>query len=154
MRYFVRCFVLIFCILAADQGIKWYVTNNMALGESNAVIDGIFHITYIRNNGAAFSIFKGQTALLGIVTGVLIIVGLVFLYIRRYSENKLMMYSVSMIIGGGIGNLIDRIRLGYVVDYLDFRVFPVFNLADICVTTGCILLCLSILINGGKETNE
>lgn len=148
-----RYFVLILSILALDQGIKRLIVSNMDLGESNAVIDGIFHITYIRNHGAAFSIFRGQTVLLEIVTGILIVAGIAFMLIKRNSEDRLTMYSVAMIIGGGLGNLIDRVFMGYVVDYLDFRVFPVFNLADICVTCGCILLCFSIIV-GGKEENE
>lgn len=148
-----RYFIVIICILAADQGIKWIVTQNMSQGESNAVIEGILHMTYIRNHGAAFSFFQGHSQILGIVTAVFIAGGLVFIYVKRKTGERLMMYSAAMIVGGGAGNLVDRATMGYVVDYIDFRIFPVFNLADICVTVGCMLLCVSILKSGGNKTD-
>ena len=80
--------------------------------------------------------------------------GLVFVFLNRHSEERMMMYSLCMIIGGGLGNLADRIAKGYVVDFIDFRVFPVFNFADICVTIGCVLLCFSILRKDIKTKNE
>jgi signal peptidase II len=139
-------FLLVLVILAADQGIKWLIADRMVVGQSNAVAEGFLHITYIRNRGAAFSILEGRSYMLAAVTGVLICAGIIFLFVNRNSKNKMMMYSAAMIIGGGIGNLTDRIRLGYVIDFIDFRVFPVFNFADICVTIGCVLLCVSILL--------
>lgn len=149
-----RYFVLIIIIVLADRGTKWLITAKMSPGDSSAVIDGVFHITYVRNHGAAFSILQGQTLLLGLLTALLIAAGLVFLFKNRDSKDRLMMCSVCMIIGGGLGNLIDRIYAGYVVDFIDFRVFPVFNFADICVTLGCALLCVSILRKDSKSENE
>ena len=146
-----RYFLLIFAVLGIDQGIKWMIATNMSAGETSALIEGMFHITYVRNRGAAFSFFQGHADILAIVTALLLCAGLVFVIINKNSKNKLMMYSVSLITGGGIGNLIDRIRLGYVIDFIDFRVFPVFNFADICVTCGCVLLCLSILLFEEKD---
>lgn len=149
-----KYFILIVLILAADRGTKLLITQNMSPGDSIAVIDGVFHISYIRNHGAAFSILQGQTLLLGIFTALLITAGIVFVFLNRKSEDRMMMCSVCMIIGGGLGNLIDRISVGYVVDFLDFRVFPVFNFADICVTLGCVLMCLCVIRKDSKAKNE
>lgn len=143
-------YVVIAVLIALDQCTKLIVDRNMAPGESIGVLDGIFHITHIHNTGAAFSFFTGHAMALGIVTGVALLVGLVFIYLKRNTGGALLMISLSMIIGGGIGNLIDRFARGYVVDFLDFRVFPVFNMADIFVTVGCALLCVYAL-RGGKE---
>lgn len=146
-----KYFLIIILILAGDQISKWAITSNLSLSESIPLIENVLHITYIRNTGAAFSMFEGQATVLGIFTAVLVTAGLVFIYVKRKSEDRLMMVAVSMIIGGGIGNLIDRAAYGYVVDFIDFRVFPVFNVADICVTLGCALLIVYVLTSGGKK---
>lgn len=124
------------------------------LYESIPVIQDVFHITYIHNTGAAFSIMAGQISLLILVPLIMIIAALVFMVVMRKKGRPLMMTSVALIAGGGIGNLIDRIALGYVVDYLDFRVFPIFNLADIAVCVGCGLLVVYVLFFDGKQKNE
>ena len=126
----------------------------MALYESIPVLQDIFHITYIHNTGAAFSIMAGQISVLILLPLFMIIAAVVFMLIMRKKGHPLMMISVALIAGGGIGNLIDRIALGYVVDYLDFRVFPIFNLADIAVCVGCGLLVLYVLFFDGKQKNE
>lgn len=146
-----RYYIIIGILVALDQCTKLIVDKNMAPGESIGVLDGIFHITHIHNTGAAFSFFTGHAMLLGIVTGVALLAGLVFVFIKRNSGSLLLMIPVCMIIGGGIGNLIDRFSKGYVIDFIDFRVFPVFNLADIFVTVGCVLLCVYALVGGRKD---
>lgn len=144
--------LLIFGAVCLDQGVKYLVSSGMALGDSVPVIDGIFHITLYHNTGAAFSSFEGQRALLIGLPVVLIIAGLVFLWKCR-DKSRGLLIPAAMIVGGGIGNLIDRIATGYVVDMFDFRVFPIFNVADCFVTVGCILLCVYILFfdKEGKE---
>ena len=136
-----------------DQLVKYLVANGMALGESIPVIEGVFHITRFHNTGAAFSSFEGQRVLLIALPVVLITVGLVYAWKNR-TKSRLMLVSIAMIIGGGIGNLIDRIALGYVVDMFDFRVFPIFNVADSFGTVGCILLCIYILFYSDREHKE
>ena len=74
--------------------------------------------------------------------------------IKRNSEDRLTMYSVAMIIGGGLGNLIDRVFMGYVVDYLDFRVFPVFNLADSAIVIGAFVLIIGMMVNDSKISGQ
>ena len=126
----------------------------MALYESLPVVQDIFHITYIHNTGAAFSIMEGKISVLIFLPMLMIVAAIVFMIVMRKKGHPLMMTSVALIAGGGLGNLIDRIALGYVVDYLDFRVFPIFNLADIAVCVGCGLLILYVLFIDGKQNNE
>lgn len=139
--------------IALDQLVKYLVVRGMALGESIPVIDGIFHITRFHNTGAAFSSFEGQRVLLIALPLVLIAAGLIYMW-RHKSENRLLLASIAMIIGGGIGNLIDRVLLGYVVDMFDFRVFPIFNVADSFVMVGCILLCVYVLFFSDSNRKE
>lgn len=94
---------------------------------------------------------EGMRGLLVLLPLIMIAGAVVYMFIKRKTGHPLMMASVALIAGGGIGNLIDRMMLGYVVDYLDFRVFPIFNLADICVCTGCGLLILYVLFIDGKQ---
>ena len=147
-------FLIIIAVIILDQIIKKAVVASMALYESIPVIQDVFHITYIQNKGAAFSIMEGQINFLILLPMVMIIAAVIFMLVMRKKGHPVLMTSVALIAGGGIGNLIDRIALGYVVDYLDFRVFPIFNLADIAVCVGCGLLVLYVLLIDGKQKNE
>lgn len=147
-------FLIIIAAVVLDQIIKKVVVSSMALYESIPVLQDIFHITYIRNTGAAFSIMEGRIPVLILLPLVMIIAAVVFMLVKRKTGHPLMMTSVALIAGGGIGNLIDRISLGYVVDYLDFRVFPIFNAADIAVCVGCGLLILYVIFIDGKQNGK
>ena len=147
-------FLIIIAVVILDQIIKKAVVAAMALYESIPVIQDIFHITYIHNEGAAFSIMEGKLNILIMLPLAMIVAAIIFMLVMRKKGHPLMLTSVALIAGGGIGNLVDRIALGYVVDYLDFRVFPIFNLADIAVCVGCGLLILYVLFIDGKQKNE
>ncbi len=138
-------FVIIVLIIALDQLMKALIRFHMDLNTTIPLIDGIFHVTYIHNYGAAFSLFENKTFFL--IGMQLIVIGamIIFLAKKHKKENWSFLLSLSMIVAGGLGNLIDRIRFGYVVDFLDFKVWPIFNVADIAVCTGCGLLILYIL---------
>ena len=148
-------YLLISIIVFMDQLIKYYILNNFNHGQSLAVIKGVFHLTYVQNTGAAFGIFKNANTFFIIVSIAIIL----FLLVYRYYYLKSNVYiniSIALIIGGAIGNLIDRILLNYVVDYLDFRVWPVFNLADSAIVVGAGILTIYILLtdidfNNSKE---
>lgn len=144
-------FLIIIAAVVLDQIIKFAVVNSMTLYQTIPVLEDIFHITYIHNTGAAFSMMAGMRSLLILLPLAMIAGAVIYMIIKRKTGHPLMMASVALIAGGGIGNLIDRVMLGYVVDYLDFRVFPIFNLADICVCTGCGLLILYVLFIDGKQ---
>ncbi len=132
-------------VIAADRIIKILVSAFMYINESIDIFGDFFAITYIQNRGAAFSILSGHRwFLIGVTTAVLFVI---CIYWARHLKRgrKSMLTALSLILGGGIGNLLDRVMYGYVVDYLDFGSFPVFNLADICVCLGCGLLCIYVI---------
>lgn len=116
----------------------------MTVNESLPIFNDVFHITYVQNFGAAFSILQGKQVFLIAFTLVALIGMFLYMAIKIKVNHWLLTLSLSFIIGGGLGNLLDRVRLGYVVDFFDFRVFPVFNLADICVCLGCGMLILYV----------
>ena len=132
-------------ILCVDQLTKFIIHKNLLLNQSFPVIKGIFHLTLIHNRGAAFGILKNKIPLF-IFSSVLAVI-LIYFYLKKDKQKNLSIptLALSLILGGALGNLVDRIFLGYVVDFLDFRVWPVFNLADSAITIGAILLSYSIL---------
>ena len=127
-------------IFLLDYLIKNYLRLNFSF-QSFPVIKNIFHITIVFNDGAAFGMLRGKTPFL-------IIVGIIFLsifcLILKSEKNKNLLFFVAsgMIFGGAMSNLYDRVILGFVVDYLDFRIWPVFNLSDTCISVGAGLLIL------------
>ena len=148
-------FILLIGILVLDRVVKFAVSSGMSPGQSIPVIENIFHITYIRNTGAAFSMLQGHSLILIGFPLAVMCVGLVLLVIKRKTWHPVLNTAVAMICAGGIGNLIDRLLSGYVVDMFDFRVFPVFNVADIFVCVGCGLVILYVLvIDGKKDRND
>lgn len=119
------------------------------------VVSGFFYLTYVENRGAAFGILQGKASLLAIITGIALIAVIIYIVTGR-AQNKLTLWSLSLILAGGVGNFIDRIFRGYVVDYLDFSVlfgFPVFNFADCCVVVGTALL-ICALVWGDNLTSK
>ena len=145
--------LLIVAVMVLDRIVKIAVSTNMDPGDTIPVIDHIFHITYVQNTGAAFSMLQGHPLLLVILPG--IVIGIVFVLTMSKEYNRVFLVSISLICGGGLGNLTDRIAQGYVTDMFDFRIFPVFNVADICVCVGCGLLMLYMIIYSNKgEGND
>lgn len=132
-------------IIVLDQIIKVLIRSTMYIGESLPVIKEVFHITYVQNRGGAFSILSGQGLILTVVPLAAIIFAIWYME-KHIDEHWSLFLSLSLIIGGGIGNLIDRILLGFVTDMIDFRFFPVFNIADIAVCVGAGFLILYTLI--------
>ena len=134
-------------ILCVDQLTKFIIHKNLLLNQSFPIIKGIFHLTLIHNRGAAFGILKNQIPLF-IFTSVLAVI-LIYLNLKKDKSKKLSIPSLSLclILGGALGNLVDRIFLGYVVDFLDFRVWPVFNVSDSAITVGAALLALKVLFD-------
>lgn len=141
---------IVFFLILADQAIKFLVVSLMELGESIPVFAGIFHITYIENPGAAFGLFANQR-LIFIVAGVLVIAAACLMYRRLMSEKAIIRWGVALLLGGAVGNLIDRLRIGGVIDFLDFRIWPVFNIADIGICVGVALLMYALIYDTKKE---
>lgn len=140
-------------IIILDQIIKFVVIQNMELYSSIIIIKNFFNITYVQNIGAAFSILSGNVVFLSLIS--LIVLVAIYIYLsKKKSFNKIQTITYSMLIGGIVGNMIDRIFRGFVIDYLDFSIlkynFPVFNFADICIVVSAIIL----LIFSIKEENS
>jgi signal peptidase II len=128
-------------LLVLDQWLKYWITANLPLGESMPFLPGFIEFLTVHNYGAAWSSFSGQRWLLLGVTAVLIC-AVLYAVARRIVRHPLGLAACALILSGGIGNLIDRIRLGYVVDmfHLEFwPTYPVFNVADICVVVGALI---------------
>lgn len=143
--------LIIGLVVVLDQLTKFLIQSNMELGQSIGVFENFFHITYIHNYGAAFSIFENQRVLL-VVLPLLIMGGILIAFVKMgLSANKICATALGLVVAGGIGNLIDRVAYGYVVDFLDFRVFPIFNVADMAVCCGCGLLILYVFFIEPKQ---
>lgn len=135
-----------------DQLTKLLVSGGMARGDTIPIIKDVLHITYVRNTGAAFGMLADHRWVFLAVSTVTILALAVFL-LRTASRDPLLIVSVSMVLSGGIGNMIDRLALGYVVDFIDFRLinFAVFNGADSFVCVGAALLFLAVLLEPKKK---
>ncbi len=148
---------IILLIVLMDQISKIIVQNHFALGESIPVIPNIFHLTYVQNVGAAFGIFKYQRNFFIFVTTA-IIIGIFIFTLIWPKLHHVILYSFTFIIGGAIGNLLDRIRLGYVIDFFDFQIWPVFNIADISIVAGTMLLAYYLIFldkeDNAKDSND
>lgn len=140
-------FIIALSVLFTDQLAKLLAARNLLLNQSVPLIKGIFHLTLIHNRGAAFGILKNHTPLFIFISILAVI--LISFTIQNNKSQKYSFYNISLtlILSGALGNLIDRLRLGYVIDFLDFRIWPVFNVADSAITIGAILLGYSILKN-------
>lgn len=140
-----------------DQFSKYLIVTNIKDGNNAIVlIKDFFSLTYVKNYGAGFSILQNQKIFL-IAISIIAIVIIGYLLINAKKNESLNIVCYLLIIGGSIGNLIDRLKLGYVIDFLDFNIFgydfPVFNFADCCITIGCILLIVSLLLENKNAKN-
>ena len=159
------CFALMAALVAVDQIIKYIVVSNIEISSYTKYFTfgigdfDIISIMHIRNDGAAWSFLSGQTWLLIAITAVVMAAIVVYMFVSHKKMPKLEILSLSLIVAGGIGNLIDRVRMliepdfAGVIDYINFEFisFPVFNFADICVVIGGCLFLLNYLIS---EINE
>lgn len=146
-----RLYIIAFISFILDFVCKFIITHILSFNDSIMVIRDFFYISLVKNTGGAFSIFTGSTFLL-IVISFLILLG-IFTYIYKNNiRNRVSLIGFGLLIGGAMGNLFDRIFYGYVIDYLDFKIFgygyPIFNLADSFVVIGAI-----ILLFFAKESN-
>lgn len=137
----------LFLILLIDRVSKSVISSRLSVGESIPIIKNILHITFVKNTGAAFGLFKNSTYFFIAVSVIAVImIGAVLIKAAKkgiFSEKFLFHYSLILIMAGALGNLIDRISLRYVIDFIDFRIWPVFNIADSSITIGTALLILS-----------
>src|SRR5699024_2941021 len=150
----VKHYIIALVLIIIDQITKWLIVVNMEIGESITIIEGFFYILSHRNSGAAWGILQGQMIFFYIITVIVII--FVIYYMQKYAKNnKTLAISLSFILGGAIGNFIDRIFRQEVVDFASFIIinynFPIFNVADSALTIGVILVFIAMII---EERNE
>jgi signal peptidase II len=156
--------LLIFCvgILLLDQWTKYMVVQKLSLYQRVEVIQGFFNLTHVRNTGGAFGIFGGEKGGIGSILFVvvsLVAVGAILVLFTKVKENeKILALSFSLILSGAIGNLIDRLRYGEVVDFLDFHVstyhWPAFNISDSAICIGIGLMALQLLKGDHKKSTK
>jgi signal peptidase II len=142
-------------ILLFDQASKLYIQHNMHIGESIPVIEGIFHITYIENQYTAFGLFKYQTIFFVIAASISVI--LVILIYKKviFKKDPFMYIPLTLVLGGAVGNLIDRVRIdGRVIDFIDFRIWPIFNFADSAIVCGMLVLLIHFLFHAPEKEEE
>lgn len=141
-------------VFLADQGLKKLVESSMSIGESILVIPGALHLTYIKNAGGAFGIFDGRGGVL--LLGSAVAVAFVLWMLLEGPPTRAMTLGYGLILGGAAGNLFDRLTAGVVTDYLDIRIWPIFNAADAAIVLGVATLLLSTLRSekAGQRSEE
>ena len=153
MKRKVSIFISILLLIILDQAVKGYVVKEIPLGGMRRFIPKVVSLTYLKNSGAAFSMLENQQWFFTIIT--LIAMGAAFVYLYRHITGSIwLLLGLTLIISGGIGNFIDRLRQGFVVDmfHLDFMNFAIFNVADIYLTIGVGLLLIYLLREESHES--
>lgn len=139
--------LLILILVGLDQWSKWAIQTHMKLYESIPIMPGFFKLFYVQNTGAGFSLFEGFGPWFFLILTLIALCAIVYYF--YHTNDRMVQLSLTLIFAGAIGNLIDRMRLGYVVDFFSFNLFgwdfPVFNIADICISVGFILLVVYLL---------
>lgn len=147
---------VVLAILAIDQVTKAVMVDWIGPGSSDRRVDMIgtwIAFEYVQNTGAAFGILRGQTWLLSVLA-MLVASGFVAMFWSHLPQDRLLRFSVALVLGGAIGNLVDRVRLGYVVDFMAVGAWPRFNVADSAITIGLVLLAWTVLRYDGQQENE
>ena len=141
-------------LIAVDRVTKNWAVEALADGDI-AVIDKVLYFRYTENTGVAFSMFSDNRWVLVGVTSVMLIVALAF-FLSGKIKDKAELFALSLIIAGGVGNIIDRLSLGYVIDFIDVRIihFAIFNVADMCITVGAFLVCIAAFAAEKREKRE
>lgn len=139
-------YIIALAVVILDQLTKYLVVKNMELGQSIPLIPDVFHLTSHRNMGAAFGILQNQRLLFILIT-VAVIIGIIVSLVRIGRRQPVTSWALALVLGGAVGNFIDRVSTGKVVDFLDFTLihFPIFNVADAAITVGVALLILDLL---------
>ncbi len=147
-------YILIALLVIMDQILKYIVTKNVDVYEAKSLIDHFFSITHVKNEGGAWSLFADQAwgiILLTIISAIASVAMLIIIFYLRNKHVPMIRLSVAILVSGTIGNMIDRIRFGSVVDYIQFQfgtyTFPIFNFADMCIVSGSILLAIMLMLD-------
>ena len=157
MISYILAFLCGVLLLGADQLTKYYISTNFVLGESREFFSGFIDLTYIHNRGGAWGMLYGRTYILLPITLVIMIICIIF-YVKYGKKSRLLLWAITLVMSGGIGNMIDRVfRDGNVVDFLHFEFFPsfpVFNVADCAIVVGAGLLILYFILDAVREEKQ
>lgn len=145
--------LIILVVVILDQLSKYYISHTLVLHMSIPVIPNVFHITYILNSGAAFGILENKRLLFILIAVLILVVGGYF-YRKIPRQYRLLRVGLGLMAGGAIGNLIDRVATGYVIDFFDFRIWPVFNVADIAIVCGVAIMIYTMLFMKKEAKTE
>ena len=144
--------VISLLVVVADQWLKNYIVTNFKIGDETTIIPGILSFTYLQNDGAAWNIFSGQMILFYLISIAAIVVVVYYLFNPKY-KNWLFDTGLALVLGGIVGNFIDRLHLKYVIDMLqlDFVQFNIFNIADSAITVGIVLVFIYLIFISEKD---
>lgn len=147
-------FAGIFIIAILDQAAKLFAAGLLPSVKTIPLIEDVFHLTYVENTGAGFGVFADYTWLLTAMTLIIIIFVVSYVVVKR-PKNRILLTALTFMMGGAVGNMIDRVRLGYVIDFFDFTLidFPVFNVADCFITVGAVVFAVYIIFFSDKKEN-
>lgn len=151
-RGYYMAWLMAAAIILLDQISKYFARIYLQPLGSIPVVQGVFHLTYVENRGVAFGMLHNKNWIFVPVT-LAIILGVALALHSMGRDNKWMKVFLGLVLGGAVGNLIDRLFLGYVVDFFDFRVWPVFNIADSCIVVGAIIVGYLVIIKGEGLSN-
>jgi len=147
---------MIICLVGIDQVIKFNVIKSI-YNSGITIIDRVLNLTYTENTGGAFGIGTNSTIMFVLVNIIVITLITKFILTKKNEISNYILIGLGLILSGGIGNLIDRIFRGFVIDYIDFNPlikYPVFNIADVCVVIGCLIIGINLVINIIKERKK
>ncbi|OGC08005.1 signal peptidase II [candidate division WOR-1 bacterium RIFOXYD2_FULL_36_8] len=139
-------FIITASVLLFDQFSKFLVHRFMFVNQSIPIIENILHLTYVQNSGAAFGLFRGKILFL-LITGVLVIAAIFYFHERLRFDDHLQT-PLALLLGGSLGNMSDRVFRRYVVDFIDFRIWPVFNVADVMINVAVFFIIFIVLKEG------
>jgi len=142
-------YLALITVFILDQVLKTAINFFMLPGQSIPIIKNVLHLTYVQNHGAAFGLFYGQQSFL-LLVGIVALALILYLHFNLWSHDFAQL-ALGFIWGGSLGNFVDRFFKHFVIDYVDFRVFPVFNLADIMINVGVALLIWKLFFKGGRR---
>lgn len=149
-----RYYLIAIIVVLIDQWTKWLVVKKMNVSEQITIIENFFYITSHRNKGAAWGILQNQMIFFYIIT-VIAVIGIIYLIQKQAKDNHVLAISLSLILGGAIGNFIDRLFRKEVVDFLDFIIFtydyPIFNIADSALVVGVMIIILQTIVDERKK---
>jgi signal peptidase II len=148
--------IFVVALLILDQIVKYFIDSKFFEGQTLPIIQDFFHLTYVKNRGVAFGIFQGKIVIITIVS-LAAVAGIVW-YVRKYEKNssRLSHYAYALIVAGALGNIIDRVIRGYVVDMMDFRGIwsYIFNMADVYINIGVALMLLDYILQEKRKKEE